>query len=79
MDYQFTDADVLIVYAKSDPNQPRALTAFIIEKGMAGFATAQKLDKLGMRGSNTCELIFTDCEVPQAQCSWTSASRHSAC
>jgi isovaleryl-CoA dehydrogenase len=60
------DADVLIVYAKSDPNQAKNLTAFIIEKDMPGFATAQKLDKLGMRGSNTCELIFTDCEVPAA-------------
>lgn len=61
------DADVLIVYAKTDPAAgSRGITAFIIEKGMAGFATAQKLDKLGMRASNTCELVFTDCFVPEA-------------
>ncbi len=59
------DADVLVVYAKTDPAAgSRGLTAFIIERGFAGFATAQKLDKLGMRGSNTCELIFEDCVVP---------------
>ncbi|MCE4514464.1 isovaleryl-CoA dehydrogenase [Xanthomonas hortorum] len=59
------DADVLVVYAKTDPAAgARGITAFIVEKGMPGFSTAQKLDKLGMRGSNTCELVFTDCEVP---------------
>ncbi|KIQ26993.1 isovaleryl-CoA dehydrogenase [Xanthomonas campestris] len=59
------DADVLVVYAKTDPSAgARGITAFIVEKGMHGFSTAQKLDKLGMRGSNTCELVFTDCEVP---------------
>ncbi len=59
------DADVLIVYAKTDINAgSRGITAFIIEKGMKGFSTAQKLDKLGMRSSNTCELVFQDCEVP---------------
>jgi len=59
------DASTLIVYAKTDPDAgPRGITAFLIEKGMSGFATAQKLDKLGMRGSNTCELVFEDCEVP---------------
>jgi len=59
------DADVLIVYAKTDPDAgSRGITAFIIEKGMKGFSTAQKLDKLGMRSSNTCELVFQDCEVP---------------
>jgi len=59
------DADVLVVYAKTDPEAgARGITAFIIEKGMRGFSTAQKLDKLGMRGSNTCELVFDDCEVP---------------
>ena len=59
------DADVLVVYAKTDSNAgPRGITAFLIEKGMKGFSTAQKLDKLGMRGSNTCELVFQDCEVP---------------
>ena len=60
------DADVLVVYAKTDPDKgPHGITAFLIEKGMAGFSTAQKLDKLGMRGSNTCELVFEDCEVPE--------------
>ena len=59
------DADTLVVYAKTDPDAgPRGITAFLIEKGFAGFSTAQKLDKLGMRGSNTCELVFEDCEVP---------------
>ena len=59
------DADTLVVYAKTDPGLgPRGITAFIIEKGFAGFSTAQKLDKLGMRGSNTCELVFQDCIVP---------------
>jgi isovaleryl-CoA dehydrogenase len=59
------DADVLVVYAKTDPDAgPRGITAFLIEKGFKGFSTAQKLDKLGMRGSNTCELVFDDCEVP---------------
>ncbi len=59
------DADVLVVYAKTDPAAgARGITAFIVEKGMPGFSTAQKLDKLGMRGSNTCELVFEDCEVP---------------
>jgi isovaleryl-CoA dehydrogenase len=58
-------ADTLVVYGKTDPEAgPRGITAFLIEKGMAGFSTAQKLDKLGMRGSDTCELIFEDCEVP---------------
>ncbi|CAH1660044.1 Acyl-CoA dehydrogenase [Hyphomicrobiales bacterium] len=58
-------ADTLVAYAKTDPTAgPRGITAFLIEKGMAGFSTAQKLDKLGMRGSDTCELIFQDCEVP---------------
>jgi isovaleryl-CoA dehydrogenase len=59
------DADVLVVYGKTDPDAgSRGITAFLIEKGMKGFSTAQKLDKLGMRGSNTCELLFEDCEVP---------------
>jgi isovaleryl-CoA dehydrogenase len=59
------DADTLVVYAKTDPDAgAKGITAFIIEKGFPGFSTAQKLDKLGMRGSNTCELVFTDCEVP---------------
>ena len=59
------DADVLVVYAKTDMNAgPKGITAFLIEKGFAGFSTAQKLDKLGMRGSNTCELVFEDCQVP---------------
>jgi len=60
------DADVLVVYAKTDPEAgPHGITAFIIEKGFPGFSTAQKLDKLGMRGSNTCELVFENCEVPE--------------
>jgi isovaleryl-CoA dehydrogenase len=60
------DADTLVVYAKTDPHAgPRGITAFLIEKGMQGFSTAQKLDKLGMRGSNTCELVFDGCEVPE--------------
>jgi isovaleryl-CoA dehydrogenase len=60
------DAEVLVVYAKTDADAgPRGITAFLIEQGMAGFTTAQKLDKLGMRGSNTCELVFQDCEVPE--------------
>ncbi|MBR9780378.1 MAG: isovaleryl-CoA dehydrogenase [Rhodospirillales bacterium] len=59
------DADTLVVYAKTDMDAgPKGITAFIIEKGFKGFSTAQKLDKLGMRGSNTCELVFQDCEVP---------------
>ena len=60
------DADVLVVYAKTDIDAgPRGITAFLIEKEFKGFSTAQKLDKLGMRGSNTCELVFQDCEVPE--------------
>jgi isovaleryl-CoA dehydrogenase len=55
------DADVLVIYAKTSD---QGITAFLVEKGMKGFSTAQKLDKLGMRGSNTCELVFRDCEVP---------------
>lgn len=60
------DADVLIVYAKTDPQAgAKGISAFIIEKNFKGFSTAQKLDKLGMRGSNTCELVFENCEVPE--------------
>ncbi len=60
------DADTIVVYAKTDPEAgPRGITAFIVEKGMKGFTTAQKLDKLGMRGSDTGELVFQDCEVPE--------------
>jgi len=60
------DADVLVVYAKTDPAAgSKGITAFLIEKSFKGFSTAQKLDKLGMRGSNTCELVFRDCEVPE--------------
>ena len=59
-------ADTLVVYAKTDRTAgARGITAFIVEKGMKGFAPAQKLDKLGMRGSDTSELVFTDCEVPE--------------
>lgn len=60
------NADTLVVYAKTDPEaHQRGITAFIIEKGMKGFSTSPKLDKMGMRGSNTCELVFEDCEVPE--------------
>jgi isovaleryl-CoA dehydrogenase len=59
-------AETLVVYAKTDPNAgPRGITAFLIEKDFKGFSTAQKLDKLGMRGSDTGELVFEDCEVPE--------------
>ena len=60
------DADVLVVYAKTDPDAgSRGITAFLIEKGFSGFSPSPKLDKLGMRGSNTSELVFEDCEVPE--------------
>ncbi len=60
-------ADVLIVYMRTAPKDQgsRAMTAFLVEKGMKGFRTAQKLDKFGMRGSDTCELVFEDCEIPE--------------
>jgi len=60
------EADIVLVYMRTAPKDAgsRAMTAFVIEKGMQGFSTAQKLDKLGMRGSNTCELVFEDCEIP---------------
>ncbi len=57
------DADVLVIYARTSD---QGITSFLVEKGFRGFSTAQKLDKLGMRGSNTCELVFRDCEVPAA-------------
>jgi isovaleryl-CoA dehydrogenase len=61
------DAATLIVYARTDPQAgSRGITAFIVEKGFKGFRTSPKLDKLGMRGSNTCELVFEDCEVPES-------------
>ena len=61
------DADVLVVYAKTEPGaRERGISTFIVEKGMPGFTTAQKLDKLGMRGSSTSELVFRDCPVPAA-------------
>ena len=62
------DADVVLVYMRTADRTAgsRCITAFIVEKGMKGFRTAQKLDKLGMRGSNTCELVFEDCEIPDA-------------
>ena len=60
------DADTLVVYAKTEPAAgSKGITAFIVEKGFKGFTTAQKLDKIGMRASNTCELVFADCEVPE--------------
>src|SRR6202040_1082921 len=61
------DADVSVVYAKTDISAgPRGISAFIVERGSPGFSTAQKLDKLGMRGSGICELVFQDCPVPAA-------------
>ncbi|MDF2097047.1 isovaleryl-CoA dehydrogenase [Aquibaculum arenosum] len=61
-----SEAETLVVYAKTDPEAgPRGITAFLVEKGFKGFSIAQKLDKLGMRGSPTCELLFQDCEVPE--------------
>jgi len=60
------EADVVVVYAKTDPQAgPKGITAFLVEKGMTGYSVAQKLDKLGMRGSNTGELVFQDCDVPE--------------
>ena len=62
------DADVLVVYAKTEPKNPKpqhGISAFLIEKGMEGFTTGPKLDKLGIRGSGTCELIFENCKVPE--------------
>ncbi|PAV64845.1 hypothetical protein WR25_01069 [Diploscapter pachys] len=60
------DADVLVVYAKTDPTKHQhGITCFLVERGFKGFSTSQKLDKLGMRGSNTCELVFENCEVPE--------------
>ncbi len=60
------DADTFVIYAKTDLNAgPKGITAFIVERNTPGFSTAQKLDKLGMRGSNTCELVFENCEVPE--------------
>ncbi|GAA4877268.1 isovaleryl-CoA dehydrogenase [Ferrimonas pelagia] len=60
------DADTYVIYAKTDPSAgAKGITAFIVERGFAGFSQAQKLDKLGMRGSNTCELVFEDCPVPR--------------
>jgi isovaleryl-CoA dehydrogenase len=62
-----SDADTLVVYAKTNPVAgSKGITAFIVEKGFPGFSTAQKLDKVGMRASHTCELVFQDCEVPEA-------------
>lgn len=61
------DAETIVVYAKTNPNTDKpqhGITAFIVERGFEGFSTAQKLDKLGMRGSNTAELVFQDCKVP---------------
>lgn len=61
------DADTLLVYAKTGPDSAKpqhSISTFIVERGMPGFSTGPKLDKLGMRGSNTCELVFQDCKVP---------------
>ena len=64
-------ASTLVVYAKTDPGMgSKGITTFIVEKGFKGFSTHQKLDKIGMRGSDTCELVFEDCEVPDG---WSDA------
>lgn len=60
------NANTLLVYARTDPKSKKGITTFLVERGMKGFTTAQKLDKLGMRGSNTCELVFDECVVPEA-------------
>ena len=68
-------ASTLVVYAKTAPEQgPKGITAFIIEKGFAGFSTHQKLDKFGMRGSDTCELVLENCEVPEGKHSHAQAN-----
>lgn len=62
-------ADTLVVYAKTSPEKgSKGITAFIVEKGMPGFRTGTKLDKVGMRGSDTAELIFEGCEIPEGLC-----------
>lgn len=67
-------ASTLVVYAKTEPAKgSKGITAFIIEKDYAGFSTHQKLDKFGMRGSDTCELVFENCEVPEGQSETTGA------
>ena len=74
------EAETLVVYAKTDPEAgPKGITAFIVEKGMTGFSTAQKLDKLGMRGSDTCELVFEDCEVPAEERAGPGRRRRARC
>lgn len=66
MDHQWSDADTYVIYAKTDLDKgAHGITAFIVERGYKGFTQAQKLDKLGMRGSNTCELVFDNVEVPE--------------
>ena len=71
------DADVLMVYAKTDPEaRERGISAFIVDKDFAGFSTAQKLDKLGMRGSNTCELVFEHCAGAARRMCWVGESGH---
>ena len=70
------DAGTFVIYAKTEPEKKsRGITAFIVEKSFPGFSQAQKLDKLGMRGSNTCELVFQDCEVPEEKYSGTIKRR----
>ena len=73
------EASTFVIYAKTDPDAgARGVTAFIVEADTPGFTTAQKLDKLGMRGSQTCELVFEDCEVPRPAC-WARRTRASRC
>ena len=65
LDHQRAGAQVLVVYAKSDPSAgPKGITTFLVERGMPGFSVSKKLDKMGMRGSDTAELVFEDCDVP---------------
>ena len=73
------DADVLVVYAKPTGRGSRGISAFIVETRFAGFSTAPKLDKLGMRGSNTCELVFEDCAVPAGESARRAAMAACAC
>jgi len=79
VDHHGPVADTVVVYAKTDRTAgARGITAFVVEKGMKGFAPAQKLDKLGMRGSDTSELVFIDCEVPRRMC-WARSATASTC
>ena len=74
------DAQVIVVYAKTDPAAgSRGITTFIVETDRKGFKVAQKLDKMGMRGSSTGELVFEDCEIPEPRTCWARSARASTC